>query len=304
MYSLPFLRPFFYVFILLAATVSVDTWCMGRWTRGFKTLFARVAKPSISKRRINIAASRKPLSIVAPYKPLSIVAPYKPLRIAAPHRPKPIISDLDGTIVNTESVWLKFIRKFFTKYKKKDKEVDFLENEINGLDVRGIYEYFKRKLGISEGSDCFAQTIHSGIGESYKKEGVKFIPGAESFFENQRREGRQLALVTNSPSELVAIINEQLKLKKIFDNHIYTRDNVDCGKPYPDIYLYAVEKLGVDPKLCIAVEDSPVGIKAAKSAGMFVIGLNLNGSNDKEFYKADLIVSSYEELNNWLYRAT
>ena len=99
---------------------------------------------------------------------------------------------------------------------------------------------------------------------------------------------------------MVNIINKQLKLKEIFDNHIYTRDDVKRGKPHPDIYLYAAEKLGVNPVRCFVLEDSPVGIKAAKDAGMFVIGLNLNSRDDKEFDEADVVVSSYEELDRLL----
>ena len=284
MYNLSFFKSLFYAFILLTAAVSIDIRCMRRVASVFKAGWSAcvvkpsVSKPIISKRRINIVASHKDI----------------------PHNYQAVISDFDDTIVKTESRWLMFIQKFCTRYKKKDEKIDLLESEINGLDVNGIYEYCRYKFGISENRNCFEQKIHSGIGKSYQEEGVEFIYGAEKFFREQSKKGKKLAIATNSSWHLVNIINKQLKFKEIFANNIYTRDDVKRGKPHPDIYLYAAKKLGVNPGNCIVLEDSSTGIKAAKDAGMFVIELYLNSRDDKESDEADMVVSSYEELDRLL----
>ena len=67
-------------------------------------------------------------------------------------------------------------------------------------------------------------------------------------------------------------------------------------KPKPDVYLHAAKMLETDPCDCIAIEDSPSGIKAAKAAGMFCIGIN-TGKNRDNLKEADLIVECYSEID-------
>lgn len=62
------------------------------------------------------------------------------------------------------------------------------------------------------------------------------------------------------------------KLEHYFDKHIYAAENVARGKPHPDLYLFAAEKLGVAPEHCLVVEDSPRGVEAGVAAGMKVVG--------------------------------
>jgi len=57
-------------------------------------------------------------------------------------------------------------------------------------------------------------------------------------------------------------------------------DEVDAGKPEPDVFLEAARRLGFSPEVCVAVEDSPAGVMAAKRAGMFVVGVQRSGFAD------------------------
>ena len=61
-------------------------------------------------------------------------------------------------------------------------------------------------------------------------------------------------------------------LSDLFDE-VLTADDVACGKPAPDMYLAAAEKIGVPPERCLALEDAPAGIMAAQSAGMMVMAV-------------------------------
>jgi beta-phosphoglucomutase-like phosphatase (HAD superfamily) len=73
-------------------------------------------------------------------------------------------------------------------------------------------------------------------------------------------------------------------------------DQVTRGKPAPDIYISAAEKLGVRPECCLVIEDAPHGVTAAKHAGMFCLAINTSVSA-VELAMADKVVSGFEEVD-------
>ena len=87
------------------------------------------------------------------------------------------------------------------------------------------------------------------------------------------------AVASNSTSDLLTLILSTTGLIDYFFGCIFGADMVKHGKPAPDLYLAAAEKLGVDPKSCLVIEDSPTGVKAAKAAGMSVLGFTGGGAS-------------------------
>ena len=88
-----------------------------------------------------------------------------------------------------------------------------------------------------------------------------------------------------------------LPIEQLFGQHIYNITHVNnLGKPRPDIFLHAAKQLDIDPIACIVIEDSAHGIKAAKAAGMFCIGINTHGNPD-QLKEADLIINGYHEID-------
>lgn len=86
-----------------------------------------------------------------------------------------------------------------------------------------------------------------------------------------------------------------LKIERFFDKHIYNVSRVN-NIPDPILYLYTAKQLNINPAQCIAIEDSAHGIKAAKSAGMYCIGINTAG-NYEQLKESDIIVDSYSDIN-------
>ncbi|HET6537428.1 MAG TPA: HAD family phosphatase [Sphingopyxis sp.] len=80
------------------------------------------------------------------------------------------------------------------------------------------------------------------------------------------------AIASSSNPDYIHMSLERFGLKNRFAPHIYSADGWARGKPYPDIYLAAAKGLGADPAQCLALEDSPIGARAAVAAGMTVIG--------------------------------
>lgn len=101
-------------------------------------------------------------------------------------------------------------------------------------------------------------------------EGFDAVPGAADFLATLEPMPR--AIASSSRAEYIGWALGLFGLGHHFGDHVYSADGWDRGKPFPDIYLAAAKGLGVDPALCLAIEDSPTGAQAALAAGMTVVG--------------------------------
>lgn len=101
-------------------------------------------------------------------------------------------------------------------------------------------------------------------------EGFSAVPGAPEFLDMLG--ARPRAIASSSSPAYIAMSLDRFGLAHHFGRHVYSADGWDRGKPHPDIYLAAAKGLGLDPAMCLAIEDSPIGAQAALAAGMTVIG--------------------------------
>jgi beta-phosphoglucomutase len=115
--------------------------------------------------------------------------------------------------------------------------------------------------------------------------------------------GLRRAVATSSPSQTTPVVLREIGVPSGFDV-IVTGDMVRRGKPAPDIYLAVAKALGLAPVECLALEDSPNGISAAKAAGMRCIAVPNASSAGMDLTAADAICSSLGEvaarLDEWL----
>ena len=116
----------------------------------------------------------------------------------------------------------------------------------------------------------FRETHRVQSRERFERE-FAAVAGVERFLE--RLETPKRAIASSSRAAYIHWALEKFGLAHHFTNHIYSADGMVRGKPHPDIYLAAASGLGVVPNRCLAIEDSPVGTRAAVAAGMTVVGL-------------------------------
>jgi len=120
--------------------------------------------------------------------------------------------------------------------------------------------------------------------------GLSPLPGASSWVRRLHAQGWQQAIASSAPGENVGVMLRALALDGMFEA-IVSAEDVTRGKPDPQVFLAAAERLGVPRDRCIVVEDAGVGVQAARSAGMRCIGVSRAVVLD-----ADIAVSSLLEL--------
>jgi len=108
--------------------------------------------------------------------------------------------------------------------------------------------------------------------------------------------GFALAVGSSGPPENIELVLGELEARSLFRAVVTARD-VTRGKPDPQVFLIAAERLGIPPRRCAVVEDAPAGIAAAKAAGMTGIGLASTGHTRESLAAAALVVDSLAELS-------
>lgn len=126
------------------------------------------------------------------------------------------------------------------------------------------------------------------------------MPGAVELIRNLREAGYSLAIGSSGPPENIRLCIDELGCCQMFDTVISGMD-VRAGKPHPEVFLLAGERLGVDPANCLVIEDAPAGIEAARRAKMKCIAL-VGSHKPASLKSADLVIESLSEVTTELIR--
>lgn len=198
------------------------------------------------------------------------------------------IFDMDGTIADSEKIAQRVTIDYF---KSKGITINKREQkDVFGLNWKDLVREILKRNGM-EYSQSLKDTLKERYVRTMRKE-VEAIPGAHNMLGLLKKK-IPLALATNSRYREVEIICAKLDFDKYFNLKL-ARDHVKNAKPDPEIYLKAADNFNTEPEECIVFEDSVIGIKAAKAAGMSCIAIT--NTYEPDFLKAaDLIIESYDE---------
>lgn len=210
---------------------------------------------------------------------------------------KAVIFDLDGVIIDSHNIWIEARRKTLEHYGKlvdlkMEKELEYACKGQNHIVAsKNIINIANLNVNL-EDLDEYTLKIASQL--VMKK--VKFIDGFEKFYRNILNYKLKYAVASNTNKTFLKAVEFKLNLKKYFGDNIFTAKDVVNHKPAPDLYLLAAEKIGVLPQDCIAIDDSFIGLQAARNAGMYCIGFNmLDNPENKNI--ADLLVNKFSDIN-------
>lgn len=181
---------------------------------------------------------------------------------------KAIIFDLDGTLLDSEIIWFRAHRQMSQEHGK----IWTVRHHLSHMssDPAASYAILERHLGAGWTHAQYTQRLHE-IRDEMGCSTPPLRPGARVMLDDLSQH-YQLALASAGPIAHVRQHLMRLGLLELF-NVVLGGDDVQHGKPAPDIYLNAVARLGCEVRDCIAVEDSPNGIGAALNAGLKTIAV-------------------------------
>lgn len=178
-----------------------------------------------------------------------------------------VIFDLDGVLVDSEPWWDEVRVAFATNHGRPWTEED--RAAVMGPNSLGWARIMRERLDLDMPVEEILRAVVDGVVTRYRDRPAPVIDGAPEAV--RRIAGRHpVAVASSAHREVIDAALEALDLRDVLDI-VVSSDEVDHGKPAPDVYLEAARRLGASPSRCLVVEDSLNGVRAGRAAGMTVV---------------------------------
>lgn len=214
-----------------------------------------------------------------------------------------VIFDMDGVIVDSDRMIYELEQVMFKELGIEVSAEDHLA--FVGMTSPKFWVAVKDKYGLKQSVEELTDSFREVSYDYFETCEIEPMDGLLFFLEDLRAHGVKVALASSGGFKRIDLIMKRLGLDDVFSVRVTAADVVH-GKPDPEVFLKAAEKLGVVPAECAVIEDAKLGVDAANSAGMFSIGFNaVPGRQDLS--AAKLIVGgfsdlSYEKLANLFFK--
>lgn len=213
-----------------------------------------------------------------------------------------IIFDMDDLMINSHPVHIKLFGDVLQKYGADINDLTSEEEaSLFGRKGTDVFSFFIQKFKLSDKittEEMYAEFIQLAL-STFEKH-VEPMPGLFELLECVHDYKR--ALASSSKHQKINAVLKKLRLETFFDAIVSGGDDINHGKPAPDTFLKAAEKLGVKPENCLVLEDANSGVLAAKAAGMHCIGVHNKFCFERiglkqDLSEADLEVNSLSEIS-------
>jgi HAD superfamily hydrolase (TIGR01509 family) len=205
-----------------------------------------------------------------------------------------IIFDLDGVLADSEPWWNQIDAKLLAEYGATYRG-EYHQNVV-GVNYRLAVEFYKKAFGLAAPPEEMMRR-RGEIATEFFANRVGLFPHVEEVLQELRQMKLRLAVATSSVGASARPFLDRHQLTGFFEV-IVTGEEVERGKPAPDIYLRAAHKLRITVDACLAVEDALPGVAAAKAAKMRVAAIpDRRFANPHDYEKkADYVLNSLEEI--------
>ena len=224
-----------------------------------------------------------------------------------------IFFDMDGTLIDSVGVWNQIDQKLIENQTNKIVDEIIIQNDRDTQLQKFSSEtnpylcycqYLKEKYNFQLSPEEIIKLRYE-IAQDFLQNVIDYKPQADLIIKKLKEKKFTLAITTTTKRtnmEIYRTLNKNIISKAPLDKYfdlIYTREDVAKIKPNPEVYLKAMQAFNAKPEECIVFEDSLVGIKAAKNAGLKTVAIyDKYSNNDIEEIKqqADFFINNYAEL--------
>ncbi|MFI5572156.1 HAD family hydrolase [Streptomyces sp. NPDC051740] len=181
-----------------------------------------------------------------------------------------VLFDNDGVLVDSEPISNRLLAAYLTDLGHPTSYEDSIRDYM-GSAMHRVHDLVEERTGQRLPAD-FDDVFHARVFAAFERE-LKPVVGAMDVLEKLTADGVPYCVASSGSHERIRVGHRTTGLDRWFDDErIFSSQDVGRGKPAPDLFLYAAERMGVAPERCVVVEDSPLGVQAAVAAGMDVYG--------------------------------
>ncbi|MFD6290244.1 HAD family hydrolase [Streptomyces anthocyanicus] len=181
-----------------------------------------------------------------------------------------VIFDNDGVLVDSEPLSNTLLAAYLTELGHPTSYEDSLRDYM-GAAMHRVHDLVEERTGERLPVD-FDDVFHGRVFAAFERE-LEAVPRVVEVLEKLAADGVPYCVASSGSHERIRVGHRKTGLDRWFDDQrIFSSQDVGRGKPAPDLFLYAAEQMEVSPEKCLVVEDSPLGVQAARAAGMDVYG--------------------------------
>ncbi len=184
----------------------------------------------------------------------------------------------------------------------REEEVSFFGRKITDI-LALLRERYRLQVSVEEMNAEFNRVLLPVFAEH-----IAPMPGLSELIASLKEEGFRLVLASSASRKKIGIVLRKLGLGRAFEAMVSGEDEIEHGKPAPDIFLAAAQRIGVAPEDCLVLEDAKNGVEAAKAAGMSCIGVHNSFAYERlgirqDLSAADIEVQSLREITPHVIKA-
>ncbi|MGW7289174.1 HAD family hydrolase [Streptomyces sp. NPDC054847] len=181
-----------------------------------------------------------------------------------------VIFDNDGVLVDSEPLSNTLLAAYLTELGHSTTYEESLRDYM-GAAMHRVHDIVRERTGQDLPAD-FDDTFHARVFAAFERE-LAAVDGVTEVLEKLRADAVPYCVASSGSHERIRIGHRTTGLDRWFrEETVFSAQDVGMGKPAPDLFLHAAERMGVAPERCVVVEDSRLGVQAALAAGMDVYG--------------------------------
>jgi HAD superfamily hydrolase (TIGR01509 family) len=182
-----------------------------------------------------------------------------------------VIFDNDGVLVDSEPISNRLLADYLTELgfptSVEDSYRDFM-----GAAAHTVHDVIAERYAGARLHDSFDEDFHGRVFAAFQEQ-LTPVPGAAELLKRVRESGVRYCVASSAHHAWIRTALTRTGLSGFFtEDQLFSAQDVGRGKPAPDLFLHAAATMGVAPERCVVLEDSPLGVAAARAAGMDVYG--------------------------------